>query len=313
MLTYVIQRLIHSIVVTFGVFLAVFVIVRLAPIDPVKYILRQSGRTTGIIDPIEYASMRHQLGLDQPMPLQFASYMNGVVRGDFGVSIINPGRRVSDILGRGIPVSLHLALMGLGLQFIFGNLLGILAAARQNGLFDRTAMSIAIVAGAVPPLVWGVLLIVVFALQLRWLPIRGWDTPMHWILPTLSVAIPGIAGYSRFARATVLEQISNDFVRTARSKGLLENQILFRHVLRNAMVPIVTFVGPNFAYLIAGNFVVETMFSVPGVAFYSITSSIQGDYPVIQATVLLITIMIMTVNLLVDLMYGVIDPRIRVK
>jgi ABC-type dipeptide/oligopeptide/nickel transport system permease component len=243
--------------------------------------------------------------------VQFAAYVGGVLHGDFGTSIVNPGRKVSDIMGRGIPVSLQLAFMGLGLQFVLGNLLGILAAARQNSLFDRVTMGVAIVAGAVPQLVWGVVFIVVFAVQLRWLPIRGWDDPKHWILPTLTIAIAGIAAYARFGRAAVLEQTRQDFVRTARAKGLKENQVLFRHILRNALVPIVTFAGPSFAFLITGNFVVETMFGVPGVAFYAINSSVHGDYPVMQATVLIIAVAIMTVNLLIDILCGVIDPRIR--
>lgn len=311
MLAYIIRRVAYSVVVIIGVLFTVFTVARLTPVDPVKYVLQQSGRVVGDVDPVEYAAMRHQLGLDRPIPVQFAAYVGGVAHGDFGTSIVNPGRKVSDIMGRGIPVSLQLALMGLGLQFILGNLIGILAAARQNSLFDRLVMSVIIVAGAVPQLVWGVIFIVVFAVQLRWLPIRGWDDPKHWILPTLTIAISGLAAYARFGRAAVLEQAKQDFVRTARAKGLKENQVLFRHVLRNALVPIVTFAGPSFAFLITGNFVVETMFGVPGVAFYAINSSVHGDYPVMQATVLVIAVAIMSVNLIIDVLYGVIDPRIR--
>ncbi len=311
MLAYIIRRVLYSVLVIFGVLFTVFVVARLSPVDPVKYVLQQSGRNVGDVDPVEYANMRHQLGLDRPIVVQFVAYVGDVLRGDFGKSIIQRGRNVSDIMGRGIPVSLHLALMGLGLQFILGNLLGIVAAARQNSLFDRLAMGTAIVAGSVPQLVWGVVFIVIFAVQLRWLPIRGWETPRHWILPTLTIAIAGLAAYARFGRAVVLEQMRQDFVRTARAKGLAESRVLFRHVLRNALVPIVTFVGPSFAFLVTGNFVVETMFGVPGVAFYAITSSVQGDYPVMQATVLMISVAIMAVNLIIDVLYGVIDPRIR--
>ncbi len=311
MLAYIIRRVLYSVLVIFGVLFTVFTVARLSPVDPVKYVLQQSGRNVGDVDPVEYANMRHQLGLDRPIVVQFVAYVGDVLRGDFGKSIIQRGRNVSDIMGRGIPVSLHLALMGLGLQFVLGNLLGIVAAARQNSLFDRLAMGTAIVAGSVPQLVWGVVFIVIFAVQLRWLPIRGWETPRHWILPTLTIAIAGLAAYARFGRAVVLEQMRQDFVRTARAKGLAESRVLFRHVLRNALVPIVTFVGPSFAFLVTGNFVVETMFGVPGVAFYAITSSVQGDYPVMQATVLMISVAIMAVNLVIDVLYGVIDPRIR--
>ena len=311
MRAYVIRRVIYSILVILGVLFLVFAVARLSPVDPVKYVLLQSGRTPGSIDPVEYEQMRHALGLDQPIPVQFVVYVNNVLHGDFGTSIINQGRSVGDIMARGIPVSLQLALMGLALQVIVGNLLGVLAAARQNSLFDRLLMGVAIVAGSVPQLVWGVVFIVIFAVQLRWLPIRGWDHAVNWILPTLTIAISGVAAYARFGRAAVLEQARQEFVWTARAKGLTERSVLFGHVLRNALVPIVTFVGPSFAFLVTGNFVVETMFGVPGVAYYAVNSSIHGDYPVMQATVLLIAVMIMTVNLVIDLVYGLIDPRIR--
>ncbi len=311
MIGYIVRRVLYSIIVIFGVMFTVFAVARLSPIDPVKYVLMQSGRSPGDVDPVEYAQMRHSLGLDRPILIQFVDYVGAVLHGDFGTSIINQGRTVRDIMGKGIPVSLQLAMMGLFLQFVIGNLIGIVAAAKQNSLFDRTVMSIAIVAGSVPQLVWGVIFITVFAVQLRWLPIRGWDHPKNWILPTLTIGVAGIASYARFGRAAVLEQANQDFVRTARAKGLQDRRVLFGHILRNALVPIVTFVGPSFAFLITGNFVVETMFGVPGVAYYAINSSIHGDYPVMQATVLLIAIMIMGVNLLIDVLYGIIDPRIR--
>jgi len=311
MVAYLIRRILYSILVVFGVLFVVFAVARLSPVDPVKYILQQSGRNVGDVNPVEYANLRHQLGLDKPIPVQFVTYIGQVLHGDFGESIINRGRSVSDIMGRGIPISLQLAVMGLALQFVLGNLLGVLAAARHNSAFDRVSMGVAIVVGSIPQLVWGVIFIIVFAVKLRWLPIRGWDGPKYWVLPTLTIAITGLAIYGRFGRAAILEQIRQDYIRTARAKGLQERVVLFRHVLRNALVPILTFVGPSFAALIVGNFVVETMFGVPGIAFYAITASINGDYPVMQATVLLIAVSIMTVNLIIDLLYGVVDPRIR--
>ncbi len=311
MIAYLIRRVLYSIVVVFCVLFLVFAVARLSPVDPVKYVLQQSGRNVGDVNPVEYANLRHQLGLDKPIPVQFGIYVTQVLHGDFGQSIINRGRSVSDIMGRGIPISLQLALMGLVLQFVLGNLLGLLAAARHNSRFDRIVMGVAVVAGAIPQLVWGVIFIIIFAIQLRWLPIRGWDGPKYWVLPTLTIAVTGLAIYGRFGRAAILEQVQQDFARTARAKGLREREVLVRHVLRNALVPILTFVGPSFAALIVGNFVVETMYGVPGVAYYAITASINGDYPVMQATVLVIVISIMTVNLIIDLLYGVVDPRIR--
>jgi ABC-type dipeptide/oligopeptide/nickel transport system permease component len=312
MLAYVIRRILYNLLILFGIIFVVFAIARLSPIDPVKYVLQQSGRAVGDVDPVEYARMRNQLGLDRPILVQFADYLGDLLRGDLGVSIVNQGRKVSDILGQGLPVSLQLSAMALAVQFAVGTVLGTVAASRQNSLFDRLVMGSSVVAGSIPALVWGVLLLVPFAVTLRWFPIRGWDTPRHWVLPVLSLAAAGIATYARFGRGAVLEQIRQDFVRTAHAKGLNANQVLFGHVLRNAMVPIVTFVGPAFAATIFGNFVIETMFSIPGIAFYAVRSSITGDYPVIQATVMLFSIAIMTVNLVTDVLYGLIDPRIRV-
>ncbi len=312
MLAYVIRRILYNLLILFGIIFVVFAIARLSPIDPVKYVLQQSGRAVGDVDPVEYARMRTQLGLDRPILVQFVDYLGDLLRGDLGVSIVNQGRKVSDILGQGLPVSLQLSAMALAVQFVVGTVLGTLAASRQNSLFDRLVMGSSVVAGSIPALVWGVLLLVPFAVALRWFPIRGWDTPRHWVLPVLSLAASGIATYARFGRGAVLEQIRQDFVRTAHAKGLDANQVLFGHVLRNAMVPIVTFVGPAFAATIFGNFVIETMFSIPGIAFYAVRSSITGDYPVIQATVMLFSIAIMTVNLVTDVLYGLIDPRIRV-
>ena len=312
MLAYVIRRILYNLLILFGIIFVVFAIARLSPIDPVKYVLQQSGRAVGDVDPVEYARMRNQLGLDRPILVQFVDYVGDLLRGDLGVSIVNQGRKVSDILGQGLPVSLQLSAMALAVQFAVGTVLGTVAASRQNSLFDRLVMGSSVVAGSIPALVWGVLLLVPFAVTLRWFPIRGWDTPRHWVLPVLSLAASGIATYARFGRGAVLEQIRQDFVRTAHAKGLNANQVLFGHVLRNAMVPIVTFVGPAFAATIFGNFVIETMFSIPGIAFYAVRSSITGDYPVIQATVMLFSIAIMTVNLVTDVLYGLIDPRIRV-
>ena len=312
MLAYVIRRLLYNLLILFGITFVVFAVARLSPIDPVKYVLQQSGRAVGDVDPVEYARLRQQLGLDRPIPVQFADYLGDLSRGDLGVSIVNQGRKVSDILGQGLPVSLQLATMALAVQFVVGTVLGTLAAARQNSPFDRLVMGGSIVAGAIPSLVWGVILLVPFAVTLGWFPIRGWDSPRHWVLPVLSIAAGGMATYARFGRGAVLEQIRQDFVRTAHAKGLGGHRVLFRHVLKNAMVPIVTFVGPAFAATLFGNFVIETMFGIPGIAYYAVRSSITGDYPVIQATVLMFSIAIMTVNLITDLLYGLIDPRIRV-
>src|SRR5918997_6908248 len=172
MLAYVIRRILYNLLILFGIIFVVFAIARLSPIDPVKYVLQQSGRAVGDVDPVEYARMRNQLGLDRPILVQFADYLGDLLRGDLGVSIVNQGRKVSDILGQGLPVSLQLSAMALAVQFAVGTVLGTVAASRQNSLFDRLVMGSSVVAGSIPALVWGVLLLVPFAVTLRWFPIR---------------------------------------------------------------------------------------------------------------------------------------------
>lgn len=311
MLGYVIRRLVFSLIVLWGIITLVFFVARASPQDPVMAVLRQNATAVGQVNPEEYERMKRQLGLDRPLIVQYLDYITDLARGDFGQSIVQRNRDVSDILLRGVPVSVQIALLGLGLQFVIGSTVGIWAAARQNQWFDRSSMAIAIWLGSIPQLVVGIVLIVIFGVQLGWLPIHGWGSAQHRILPVATLAITGIAAYARFGRAATLEQINQDFVRTAKAKGLSERRVLFGHVLRNALIPIITFVGPSIAFVITGNFIVETLFGVPGVAFYAVSSLIQNDYPVMQATVILWAVAIMVVNLLTDLAYGVIDPRVR--
>lgn len=312
MLGYTVRRLLFSVVVLLGIITVVFFVARLSPQDPVLAVLRMNATARGQVDPEEYARMQHQLGLDRPLVVQYLDYIRDLARGDLGESIVQSNRPVSDILFQGIPVSAKVAVVGLALQFIIGSVVGIWAAARQNRAFDRTSMAIAIWLGSIPQLVIGILLIVIFGVKLNWLPIHGWDSWKHWILPITTLTVTGVAAFARFGRASTLEQINQDFVRTAKAKGLSERRVLFGHVLRNALIPIVTFVGPSFAFVLTGNFIVETMFGIPGVAFYSVNSLIKNDYPVMQATVILWAVAIMIVNLATDLAYGVIDPRVRI-
>ncbi len=312
MVRYLTRRLLYSLAVLLGVLVLIFVTVRLSPQDPVKEMLRRTRTAQGVIDPVEYAKTRHRMGLDRPLTAQFVDYVRDAVRGDFGDSYIQRGRSVRGIVGKGVPVSFQIGMISLGIQILLGGLIGIYAAAKQNSLFDRAAMAISIWLGSIPQLVVGIFLIVFFGVQLRWLPIRGWGTLEGMIMPIATLSLYGIAQFARFDRSAVLEQTRLDFVRTARAKGVGERQILFRHVLRNALIPIITFIGPSVAFLIVGNFVVETMFGIPGIAYYSITALTQGDYPVAQATVFLFAAFTMAVNLITDLAYGVIDPRIRI-
>jgi peptide/nickel transport system permease protein len=312
MLAYVIRRVLANFLILLGIIFVVFAVARVSPIDPVRYVLLQTGQSVGDVDQQEYEALREELGLNDPILVQFLAYLADLARGDLGDSIISQGRSVNEVLARGLPVSLQLAFLGLFGQAVIGSLIGIIAANKQDSLFDRTIMGVSIVMGSIPVLVWGVILIVPFGVALKWFPIYGWGGPIYWVLPVAALTLSGMSNYARFARAAVLDQLRQDFTRTAQAKGLTENRILFGHVLRNAMVPIVTFIAPSIAFVIYGNFIIETMFGIPGVAYYAITATLQGDYPMIQGTVLLFAFFIMTVNLLTDIAYGVLDPRIRI-
>jgi ABC-type dipeptide/oligopeptide/nickel transport system permease component len=298
MLRYLVRRIGFSVLVLYGIITLVFFVARLSPQDPVLAILRLNATSHGQVDPVEYARVRHQLGLDEPLLVQYLRYLTNLAHGNLGDSIMQH-RSVMDILVKGVPVSLQLSLAGLVLQVVIGTVIGVWAAAHQNRRFDRLAMGLAIWFGAIPQLVVGVVLMVVFGVKLRWL------------MPLITLTVTGVASYARFSRAATLEQINQDFARTARAKGLTQRRVLFGHVLRNAMIPILTFVGPSLAFIITGNFIIETMFGIPGVAYYAITSLINNDYPVMQATVILWGVAIMVINLATDLAYGAIDPRVR--
>jgi peptide/nickel transport system permease protein len=310
MLRYLVRRIGFSVLVLYGIITLVFFVARLSPQDPVLAILRLNATSHGQVDPVEYARVRHQLGLDEPLLVQYLRYLTNLAHGNLGDSIMQH-RSVMDILVKGVPVSLQLSLAGLVLQVVIGTVIGVWAAAHQNRRFDRLAMGLAIWFGAIPQLVVGVVLMVVFGVKLRWFPIHGWGGLSHWVMPLITLTVTGVASYARFSRAATLEQINQDFARTARAKGLTQRRVLFGHVLRNAMIPILTFVGPSLAFIITGNFIIETMFGIPGVAYYAITSLINNDYPVMQATVILWGVAIMVINLATDLAYGAIDPRVR--
>ncbi|HEY8745150.1 MAG TPA: ABC transporter permease, partial [Chloroflexota bacterium] len=266
---YLIRRLLFSVAALFAVITLVFFVARLSPQDPVMEYLRLNATAQGQINMADYARMRHELGLDRPLPVQYFAYVDQLLHGDLGTSITQRGRSVASILRAGIPISLEVAGLGLLIQFGLGTTFGVIAASRQNGRFDRVSMGLAIWMGAVPQLVVGALLVVIFGVRLHWLPIHGWGTPKHWIMPVITLAVTGTAAFARIGRATTLEQFNQEFVRTARAKGLSEKRVLFVHVLRNALIPIVTFLGPSVAFVITGNFVVETLFGIPGVAYYA--------------------------------------------
>jgi len=256
-------------------------------------------------------------GLDKPLPEQFVLYVWNALHLDFGISYHARPQTVSEIISRTFPVSLHLGAMATLFAVLVGMTLGILAAINQNGAIDYLSVTLAILFYSMPSFVMGFLLILLFAV---WLPdigfnlgfrVGGWERPLDWVLPTIALGAAPLATLARYTRSSMIEVVRSDFVRTARAKGLTEQGVVTKHVLKNALIPVVTLIGPIFAAVGTGSFFVEQVFNIPGMGKFFVTSMQVKDQTMILAVVLLYGVFLAAMNLLVDLIYGVIDPRIR--
>ena len=249
--------------------------------------------------------------LDEPVAVQYLRYLAGIARGDLGPSYKYVGRDVVDVLGDALPVSLQLGATALVFGLFFGVPLGLSAAVRHGQAFDRVTMILAILGVSIPGFVLGAGLILGVGLRLDWLPAALWDGPMYAILPALTLAALPAAYIAQLTRSSVLEVIELDYVRTARAKGLSEARVHWRHVLRNALLAVVTYFGPLMATLLTGSFVVEKIFAVPGIGRFFVTAVTNRDYPLVLGVTLLYAALVVLANLLVDLLYARLDPRIR--
>jgi ABC-type dipeptide/oligopeptide/nickel transport system permease component len=256
-------------------------------------------------------------GLDKPVPEQFVRYVWNALHLDFGISYHARPQTVNEIIGRTFPISLHLGAMATLFAVVVGMTLGILAAVNQNGAIDYLSVTLAILFYSMPSFVMGFLLILLFAV---WLPdiglnlgfrVGGWARPLDWVLPTVALGAAPLATLARYTRSSMIEVIRSDFVRTARAKGLTEQGVVTRHVLKNALIPVVTLIGPIFAAVGTGSFFVEQVFNIPGMGKFFVTSMQVKDQTMILAVVLIYGVFLAAMNLLVDLIYGVVDPRIR--
>jgi oligopeptide transport system permease protein len=256
------------------------------------------------------ASIARKYNLDKPLHEQYLSYMGAALRLDFGIPFQSPGETVTQLIARTWPVTAHLGLMTIGLAFAVGLPLGIIAAVRQNSWVDYLATGFSLFGFITPHFVIAIGLILLFTNVLGWLPTGGWDEPRQWIMPTLAYAAGPSAIIARFMRSSVVEVIRADYVRTARAKGLSGQAVLLKHVLKNALLPMLTIAGPLVADLITGSFFVETIFRVPGLGKYFTTSIFARDYPMIMACTLLWATVIAIAFLVTDAFYSVVDPRI---
>lgn len=256
------------------------------------------------------ANLNAKYNLDKPIWQQYLLYMNGVLHGDLGPSYTYQDRSVTDILLQGLPTTASLGILAALLAVCVGVPLGVLAATRQNSPLDYTALGFGTIFASVPSFVLGFLLIIVFALDLHLVPTSGWGRPVQYILPVVTLGLNQAALLTRITRASVLDVNRQDFMRTARAKGLREALVIQRHLLKNALIPIVTVIGPVLAVLLVGSLIVETIFSIPGIGRLLVQGISQRDYSLIMGTTLLYAFVIAMLNLIVDVLYAFIDPRI---
>jgi ABC-type dipeptide/oligopeptide/nickel transport system permease component len=302
-IAFIIRRLMLSIPTLIGVMVVVFLLLYVAPGDPVQDMVGERADAETI------ARLRKELHLDEPLPKQFVLYAGGVVRGDLGNSYITQRPIIRDIRER-FPKTLLLAGSAMLLASILGITIGVLAARNPGGWFDRLSLGFAYL-GISFPVYWvGLILILIFAVNLRWLPPSGYGGLKYLILPALALGSRSIAFLARVTRSSMLEVLGGDFVRTARAKGLRERVVIARHALRNALIPIITVLGLDFGYYLTGSILTETIFSWPGIGRYVVNAIARRDLPAINGTVLFLSIVFVLVNLITDLAYAKADPRV---
>jgi peptide/nickel transport system permease protein len=282
----------------------VFLLIHIVPGDPVEQMLGEGAA------PGQIADMRHSLGLDQPLIVQYGHYLKGIVLGDFGQSFKfqQPVRRV---ISERYPATLQLAFLALTICCAIAIPAGVISAHRRGSSTDRAVSVLTLLGLAVPNFALGPLLIVLFSIRLGWLPVSGRGGALNYILPAATLGAALAAILTRMVRSAMLEELSSDYVRTARAKGLSTSAVLVRHALRNALIPIITILGLQFGTLLAGTIVTETIFSWPGIGRLTVMAISSRDYPLLQGCILVITLSYVLVNLLTDLLYAVIDPRVR--
>ncbi|HEY7249922.1 MAG TPA: ABC transporter permease [Methylomirabilota bacterium] len=316
MRTYLTKRLLLIIPTLFGVAAVVFVIMRVIPGDVTLLIL--GGDQTGRIDPQQLAAMRHQLGLDQPIPVQFAQWLWDVLRLDFGKSLWTGQPVIEEVLIR-LPLSLEVAILATIVSVLLAIPLGMLAAVRQDTWVDYVIRVGSIGGQAIPSFWVGILVILFLVIYFGWGPpleftppwVDPWANFQQLVWPVVTVGYRYAAVTTRMTRSTVLEVLREDYIRTAWAKGLRERAVVIRHALKNAMLPVITLIGTEFAFLIGGLVVTETVFTLNGVGRFVVDAVAHRDYPVVQALVFLIAFCFVVVNLLIDLAYAWLDPRIR--
>ncbi len=304
MSNYFLRRLVSIVALAFGISVLVFLIIRLIPGDPAITLLGTNAGDASLV-----ARLHQQLGLDQPVQVQYLRWIGNFLRGDFGYSY-GDQRSVSSLLAANFPATIQLTLAGLALSVVFGSLLGVLAAVRRNRAADTVTMGIALTCMSIPSFWLGLLLILLFAVKFPIFNVVGGTSLKGLVLPAVTLALSSIGFNARFVRSSVVSAQQQKYVITARAKGISGWQVFRKHVLRNALLPILTIVGLQVGQLISGVVIVETVFSRPGIGRLLVQSILSKDYLTVQAVVLIIAVAYAVINLVVDLLYPVLDPRV---
>jgi len=305
MLSYTLRRLLGAIPTLFVVITATFFLMRLAPGGPFDQ--------EQTLPPEIKANLQAAYGLDEPLLVQYGRYLRGLSRGDFGPSFKYRDFTVTELIRQGLPVSLTLGMCALAIAIAIGIPLGIFAALRQDTVSDRLIVAIAVIGIAIPGFVVAPLLALVFGIHLRWLPVAGWEpgSIRTLILPVVALALPVIAYVTRLTRGSLLEVLSSNYVRAARARGLPERAVITSHALKATLIPVVSYVGPAAAAVLTGSLVIETIFSLPGMGRYLVQGALNRDYTLVMGMVIVYATLTLLFNLVVDLLYGWLDPRVR--
>lgn len=307
MFAYAVRRLGSAIPTLFVIVTIAFFMMRLAPGGPFD-------REKQLPPEIE-ANILKAYNLDKPVHEQYFDYIVNIVKGDFGPSYKYLDFTVTDLIVAGFPVSLRLGMSAILIAVVFGVTAGTIAALKQNSRFDYMVMGVAMTGIAIPNFVMAPLLALVFGVYLSWLPVAGWGGGAfkYQVLPVITLALPQIAYIARLTRGSMVETMHSNFIRTARAKGLAEQVVVVRHALKGGLLPVVSYLGPATAAVITGSVVIESIFDVPGIGRYFVNGALNRDYPVVMGVVIFYAVLIMALNLIVDLIYGFLDPRVKVE
>lgn len=306
MLLYIVRRIASLLVTFLVVSVLIFAMMRAMPGGPFD-------EDKMPLSPAARAKLNKQYGLDGPLHMQYLRYMWGVVHLDFGIPYQSPGETVTDVLARAWPPSFVLGGLGVLIGTPIGILLGTAAALRRNSLVDYAATVVSTLGITIPIYVVALLLMLVFGVWLDWLPTKGWGSPEAWILPVTAYSVGSIAGFARYTRSSMLDVLNQPFVTVLRAKGLPERQVIFKHVLKNAAIPVVTIFFPTFLLTATGSIFVEKMFRVPGLGQYFVSSIEKRDYPMEMALILMLTLLVGVAYLLTDISYALLNPRVRAR